>query len=440
LLGSGLGGESYDNTDTSDDDDVLSTFTIRFESNGGSTVNSQRVYYGSRATRPNDPTKEGYTFAGWYIDAGFTMPFDFNTPITRDITLYAKWEINKYTVTFYDTIEEKELFTIEVAYNSLIEEPEAPEKEGYKFVGWYKEPEYINEWDFEADRVTLNLTLYAKWIKSAIELIPDEDTNFVDYNLEIGFVPNDDWINSITSVQIKRPGDDEFAELDEGEDGYIIYPDPKEELYLLEISSSYITVPGTYIIRVEAEGYEVSEVEQEVFLSPAPYATEVSIYLNGVEIDEEEITYGNTYTFKIKVLGENPDEDPDAEDFIAIAGLQLYANIGVYSEDYSIVVDGNEYTYGEHENIKLRSKTDSEGIVEFTLSIPEDDPDIEEEFSIVICASKDGDFMIYSYNFYSPSKPAIELMPDEDLNFVDYNLQISFEPYADWIDSIASLK
>jgi len=81
LLGSGLGGESYDNTDTSDDDDVLSTFTIRFESNGGSTVNSQRVYYGSRATRPNDPTKEGYTFAGWYIDAGFTMPFDFNTPI-----------------------------------------------------------------------------------------------------------------------------------------------------------------------------------------------------------------------------------------------------------------------------------------------------------------------------------------------------------------------
>ena len=67
------------------------TFTVQFESNGGSAVESQTVSYGEKATKPANPTKSGYTFANWYEDSILVTPFNFNTPITSDWTLYAKW-------------------------------------------------------------------------------------------------------------------------------------------------------------------------------------------------------------------------------------------------------------------------------------------------------------------------------------------------------------
>lgn len=65
--------------------------TIIYNSNGGSSVNSQEVSYGNKITKPTNPTKENYVFDGWYIDEQLSEQFDFNTTITNDITLYAKW-------------------------------------------------------------------------------------------------------------------------------------------------------------------------------------------------------------------------------------------------------------------------------------------------------------------------------------------------------------
>lgn len=66
------------------------TYTVTFDSDGGSEVPSQTVNSGSKATEPNDPTKEGFTFEGWVDGNG--DPFDFDTLITSNITLYADWE------------------------------------------------------------------------------------------------------------------------------------------------------------------------------------------------------------------------------------------------------------------------------------------------------------------------------------------------------------
>ena len=66
-------------------------FTVTFNSNGGSAVTSQTVDNGAKATEPADPTKSGYTFGGWYKNADCTEAFNFDTTITADITLYAKW-------------------------------------------------------------------------------------------------------------------------------------------------------------------------------------------------------------------------------------------------------------------------------------------------------------------------------------------------------------
>jgi uncharacterized repeat protein (TIGR02543 family) len=67
---------------------------VTFDSNGGSTVNSQVVLSGEKATKPTDPTKTGLIFEGWYTDTGYTTPWDFNEGIIEaSMTLYAKWPI-----------------------------------------------------------------------------------------------------------------------------------------------------------------------------------------------------------------------------------------------------------------------------------------------------------------------------------------------------------
>ncbi|MBQ8970992.1 MAG: InlB B-repeat-containing protein [Lachnospiraceae bacterium] len=69
------------------------TYTATFETNGGSTVKTQTVKEGGTAKEPNAPTKNGYAFDGWYSDEELTEEYDFQTVLTEDITLYAKWEV-----------------------------------------------------------------------------------------------------------------------------------------------------------------------------------------------------------------------------------------------------------------------------------------------------------------------------------------------------------
>ena len=63
--------------------------TVTFDSKGGTFVETQKVPFNGYAEKPDDPTKQGFTFAGWYLD---DSEYDFDTPVTGDITLIAKWE------------------------------------------------------------------------------------------------------------------------------------------------------------------------------------------------------------------------------------------------------------------------------------------------------------------------------------------------------------
>lgn len=77
-------------------------YTVTFETNGGSAIEAQLVPEGTFATKPaTAPTKEGNLFEGWYTEQTMTNPFDFYTPITKDITLYAKW-MDISSITFND--------------------------------------------------------------------------------------------------------------------------------------------------------------------------------------------------------------------------------------------------------------------------------------------------------------------------------------------------
>ena len=69
----------------------LQTFKVDFDTDGGSKIDSQFVELNGKATKPANPVKEGYIFAGWYADATLKNPYNFNMPIDRDITIFAKW-------------------------------------------------------------------------------------------------------------------------------------------------------------------------------------------------------------------------------------------------------------------------------------------------------------------------------------------------------------
>ncbi len=68
------------------------SYTVTFDSNGGSAVKAQTVKNGAKAAKPSDPAKEGYEFAGWYSDKSLTKAFNFHSTVKSNLTLYAKWE------------------------------------------------------------------------------------------------------------------------------------------------------------------------------------------------------------------------------------------------------------------------------------------------------------------------------------------------------------
>lgn len=69
--------------------------TVTFNTNGGSRVNSQTVKWNRTISKPANPTKSGATFVGWYCDAALTRQWNFSTPVTYNMTLYAKWSTNQ---------------------------------------------------------------------------------------------------------------------------------------------------------------------------------------------------------------------------------------------------------------------------------------------------------------------------------------------------------
>lgn len=72
---------------------TINYYTVSFNTNGGSSVESQNVKYGYSAIKPETPVKKGYTFSGWYSEVNLSKIYSFSTKVTEDLTLYAKWTI-----------------------------------------------------------------------------------------------------------------------------------------------------------------------------------------------------------------------------------------------------------------------------------------------------------------------------------------------------------
>ena len=139
------------------------THTVDFESNGGTHVASQAVNPGSTASRPANPTLEGYTFENWYSDPGLTILYNFAAPVTSPIIIYAKWTLNRYVITFdadggFPAPESPAAGD----YGSALAQPPAMTKTGYTFDKWYTDSTRVFPAVFPLT-VSGNVNLYAKW-------------------------------------------------------------------------------------------------------------------------------------------------------------------------------------------------------------------------------------------------------------------------------------
>ncbi|MBO7143766.1 MAG: InlB B-repeat-containing protein [Salinivirgaceae bacterium] len=126
---------------------AINRYTIAFNTNSGSAVDTIKADYGAAITAPAAPTREGYTFDGWDKALPETMP-------AQNLTLRAKWIINKYTITF-DTDGGTAMAAMSVNYSKPVSEPAEPRKKGYTFVGWDSE--------IPAKMPAENLTIKALW-------------------------------------------------------------------------------------------------------------------------------------------------------------------------------------------------------------------------------------------------------------------------------------
>jgi uncharacterized repeat protein (TIGR02543 family) len=123
----------------------------------------QHIPYGGTAKRPDDPARTGHTFAGWYTEPdGNGVKWTWTETITGNITLYANWRRNVYTVTFHTG----GVFipSQQVPYEGTAKRPDDPARTGHAFADWFTDPDGNGtEWDFDKDTVTSNLQLYTAW-------------------------------------------------------------------------------------------------------------------------------------------------------------------------------------------------------------------------------------------------------------------------------------
>lgn len=158
-------------------------YIITFDSNGGSNVSSKVVDYKNKVKIPFEPTREGYNFLGWYLN---DKRYDFDTKVTKDMTLVANWEVSSYVIKF-NSNGGTNIDNQMVNYNDKIIKPANPTREGYKFIEWTLDGK---TYDFD-NLITEDITLVAKWEK-------------IEFRIAYGDVNEDGIIDDKDSLKLQQ--------------------------------------------------------------------------------------------------------------------------------------------------------------------------------------------------------------------------------------------
>lgn len=174
---------------------VSSDCTVRFDTNGGTPIDSVTVQYNETIPRPEDPVREGYHVEGWYSDIDLQEPWDFETDTVKgNMTLYVRWAegdpagtqtdggtgwlwwllgllllllllllLGRKTIRF-DTGCDETIEPQKCKRGDKVTCPQTPIRFGRTFLGWYTDDSFTQKWDFDNDTVKGSMTLYARWL------------------------------------------------------------------------------------------------------------------------------------------------------------------------------------------------------------------------------------------------------------------------------------
>ena len=161
------------------------TYSVCFNANGGTgTMSNQSFTYDiGQNLDDNNFTREGHNFSGWNTAAnGSGTSYAAGASVENlaleqgtIVNLYAQWTPKNYDVTFDANGHGTAPAAQTVTYGTKATEPAAPTEEGWTFGGWYKESSCVNRWEFGADNVTGNTTLYAKWAQNVYTITYELD-------------------------------------------------------------------------------------------------------------------------------------------------------------------------------------------------------------------------------------------------------------------------
>ena len=288
--------------------DYNSMYKVEFVTGAGSKVETQQVFNDNVPRKPEEPTRPGAVFDGWYLDEGCTQRYDFSeslvgsVDVERTVKLYAKWELKDCKVTF-NTVKNggrpEDQQTVTVKWGSKVtkpvNDPVYSEGEAYKhFTGWYKTAGGTTEFNFDTE-IKADTTIYACF---------EYNHSTVTINMDGGSVPdlNAPWVrNSAGNVvysgkvddPISYPWDSWYSSDEPRKDHYDyggVYQDStftkpvrfEDRVFWVPPTTTYYVkfVPKDYTVRYYDVSY--SEYKKDTSIKP---------------IKEESLPYGSDITY-----------------------------------------------------------------------------------------------------------------------------------------------
>ena len=164
---------------------TATSYTISFEENGGSLITDLTQNYGTATVKPSDPTKVGSTFNGWFTDTALTLSYTFTTMPLSNLTLYAKWTVNSYTISFEENGGSSVTDSTQ-NYGTPILKPINLTKTGSTFVDWYTDALLTTPFVL-ATMPANNITLYAKWTLNSYTISFEENGGSIITDLTQAF-------------------------------------------------------------------------------------------------------------------------------------------------------------------------------------------------------------------------------------------------------------
>lgn len=297
-------------------------YTITFDTRGGSTINPVSVRKGNLLDRPEDPTKDNYTFGGWYTDNALTNEYDFSRPVNSSFTLYAKWNTTEYMVTYnlnYDNLPTVSYSTKDgyITYR--------PTRSGYVFNGWWLSDGFIDgqpilsrSFSFDTRVTSNNLVLYAEWVEE--KMVSNEldapvvtiDGEYISWNA----------VENATKYQviIEKSGIQHVNE--QRNYTYIYFPSTLDA--------------GKYTVKVRAIGDSVNYYNSQY--TSKTYAHRILTSVTGIKFDESK---GVLYWDEVK----NADSYELIVDSVSILNTSsTQYNLGsLYAGNHTVKITASKY-------------------------------------------------------------------------------------------------